>query len=300
MLSELAPKEPAARNSHHVVSVETPTLPKRRAGLCVVFCALCWVCSTLALTAAALAAGRSVWSGDSPTAASLLRGAHADGEPCSLRVFATDCRATKLQVHVSLGVLLEGLVSEESISVSGEGEEFQVRIARCSKALSDALVTEAVVAAWKGKLALLKSCGLFVANARPAGDSGERVARTAEAETRSGPSHPPPAVPEWRRHAGVLREEGGVRAHMRSFRGFTGKIMAVDTPMRLEQATAAPVYRPRTLPDFTAADRKSRGSEAGLVDVATRRACGGGCPSFQSDGLRFVGAPEPKGDQARV
>lgn len=188
VLSELGKKEPVAlppaKNSHHVVSVETPTLPKRRAGLCVVLCALCWLCSTVALTVAVVAAGRSVWSGDSLTAAFLLRRAHAGGEPCSFRVFAADCQVTKLQMHVSLGMLLEGLVAEESISVLGGDGEFDVRIGSCSKALAEALVTEAVVAAWKSKLALLKTCTLFVTSGRPSRDSGERVAQAAEAETR--------------------------------------------------------------------------------------------------------------------
>jgi hypothetical protein len=186
VLSELGKKagtpEPEA-SSHHVVSVEAPTLPRRRAGLCVVACALCWGLSTIGLAVAIVAAGRDVW-GQTLAASFLLRSVRKETGVCSLRVFASDCTATKLQLHVSLGLLLEGIVDESEIQVDGGDGEFTVKLDSCGTALASTIVSESVVAAWKGKLSLIRSCNLFVSNVRPQGGAGRR--RPADTETEEG------------------------------------------------------------------------------------------------------------------
>lgn len=171
-------------SSHHVVSVEAPTLPKRRAGLCVVACAVCWGLSTIGLAVAIVAAGRNVW-GETLAASFLLRSVHAEVGSCSLRVFASDCTATKLQLHVSLGLLLEGLVDEDQIVVEGGDGEFLVKLDSCGTALASTIISESVVAAWRGKLALIKSCNLFVSNVRPA--AGARRRKSGALKEEEGP-----------------------------------------------------------------------------------------------------------------
>ena len=193
MLSELAKKagapEPEA-SSHHVVSVEAPTLPRRRAGICVVACALCWGLSTIGLAVAIVAAGRDVW-GQTFAASFLLRSVRKETGTCALRVFASDCAVSKLQLHVSLGLLLEGIVDEDQIVVEGADGEFTVKLDSCGTALASTIVSESVVAAWKGKLALIRSCNLFVSNVRPSASLGRR--RPADTETQEGGTAEQPA-----------------------------------------------------------------------------------------------------------
>ena len=196
VLSELDKKDPLPQPppaaSHHVVSVEAPTLPKRRAGLCVVVCTLCWIASTVALSVGAVAAGRSLWGGESVAASFVLSRIRAVDEPCYLRVFAAECDVTRLQLHVSLGMLLQGIVNEDTLAVEGADGEFRVHLDRCGSALADALSSEGVVAAWKAKLAPLQRCALFVANARSAQPDGRRAAQDAQTEERGEP--PPPTA----------------------------------------------------------------------------------------------------------
>jgi len=209
VLSELAKKaEDSEASSHHVVSVEAPTLPKRRAGLCVVACALCWGLSTIGLAVAIVAAGRDVW-GQAIAASFLLRSVRVEEGTCSLRVFASDCTATKLQLHVSLGLLLEGIVEEDEIVVEGGDGEFTVKLESCGSALASTLVSESVVAAWRGKLALIRSCNLFVSNVRPAAGAGRRRPGNTEAEEAGGaePAGRDPSGVETPR--GTLKGRGG-------------------------------------------------------------------------------------------
>ena len=184
VLSALAKKaggqDPEA-SSHHVVSVEAPTLPKRRAGICVVACALCWGLSTIGLAVAIVAAGRDVW-GQAMAASFLLRSVRVETGTCLLRVFASDCAVTKLQLHVSIGLLLEGIIEEDEIVVEGADGEFTVKLESCGSALASTLVSESVVAAWRGKLALIRSCNLFVSNVRPSASLGRRRPGNTEAE----------------------------------------------------------------------------------------------------------------------
>lgn len=222
VLSELSKKEPPPQPppaaSHHVVSVEAPTLPKRRAGICVVVCTLCWIASTVTLSVVAVAAGRSLWGVESVAASFVLRRIRAVDEPCSLRVFAAECDVTRLQLHVSLGMLLQGIVTEDTLAVEGADGEFQVHLDRCGGALADALSSEGVVAAWKAKLAPLQRCALFVANARSAEPDGRRAAQ--HAQTKEGGEPPPPAAARVGAARGAAPRGGrGERVHAKSAAG---------------------------------------------------------------------------------
>lgn len=192
-LNRLPQPQPAAQQqplpdaSHHVVSVEAPSLPKRRFGICCFALLACWALSTVGLAVAILAAGRSFWGTESLTASFILRRIKAEGGPCTLRVFAGDCDVTRLQLHVALGLLLEGIVTEDEIEIAGQGGDFEARLSICGPALADALASEAITATLKARLALFKSCSVFVSKDGPRGAFRRGVHSAAEAPERGVP-----------------------------------------------------------------------------------------------------------------
>lgn len=152
-------------SEHHVVSVEAPSLPRRRAGACIV-CVLCiWILATISLAVVVTLTGR-LWGVDVVSSQLLLRKVQSnpsEKRDCTMTVYINNGHATRQQLSVALGLALDGIVNDEDLQVDEkENGVFYLVVKSCSESLFDALKSESVQNMWRNKLAAMKAVSFVV------------------------------------------------------------------------------------------------------------------------------------------
>lgn len=157
--------KPPSLSEHHVISVEAPTLPRKRIGACI-GCAVCiWVLATISLSVAVATSGH-LWGVDAVGSQILLRRVQPDlseTRSCHLTLYVTKGKTSHQQLAVSLGLVLDGLKDEDDMLVEEkENGAFEAVVQSCTESLFEALSAESIQNQWRSRLASIKPASFVV------------------------------------------------------------------------------------------------------------------------------------------
>ncbi len=170
---------------HHVIQIEPPSLPKRRAYLttCIFFTAACWCVATTVMSLLYVVRGGTI--PEALTRRVVLQTREDVHRRCALTVRTSEAEASRAELVAALALTVSGLNTDRDVAVTARGRHvFDVVVEHCDRIVEDSFAGEALVGAWNLNLSRMRGAKLSLSDGP-----------FAQVDPSSPVSSPPPPLP---------------------------------------------------------------------------------------------------------
>lgn len=160
------PASPKAESKqHHVIQIDPPSLPKRRACLCtcIFITVACWCVATTVLALLYVARSGAITGASERRV--VLQVPPDVSRRCTLTVRTSEAEATRAELVAALALAVGGLDVDRDVAVTARGRHvFDVVVGRCDRVVEDAFAGEMLLGAWNLNLSRMRGAKLTLAD----------------------------------------------------------------------------------------------------------------------------------------